>query len=184
MADPWFQKISNRKAEDNFCKFKIWISRKSNFNPENIINQVILYTARTYAALEFGPRFLPGPLNATFTNRRLYWIRLAARPKNSELREHVDKPYIHEHSAAINHERYRLNSSKKTSDKFWGYIQSQVQSHICHVMNYKKEISRTDWPVFFFFFSCFSTFGVWARTLPARAREPCTLPEKVQIHCL
>lgn len=25
-----------------------------------------------YAALELGPRFLPGPLTATLTNRRLY----------------------------------------------------------------------------------------------------------------
>uniref|UniRef100_A0A2M3ZM75 Putative secreted peptide n=1 Tax=Anopheles braziliensis TaxID=58242 RepID=A0A2M3ZM75_9DIPT len=31
-------------------------------------------------------------------------------------------------------------------------------------------------PVFFFFFSFFSTFGVWPFTLPARASEPCTLP--------
>lgn len=31
-------------------------------------------------------------------------------------------------------------------------------------------------PVFFFFFSCFSTFGVCPLTLPARANEPCTLP--------
>nr|BAO02227.1 Mr_precursor_153 [Conus marmoreus] len=31
-------------------------------------------------------------------------------------------------------------------------------------------------PVFFFFFSCGSTLGVWPLTLPARAREPCTLP--------
>ena len=31
-------------------------------------------------------------------------------------------------------------------------------------------------PVFFFFFSCFSTFGVCPFTLPARARDPCTLP--------
>ena len=27
-----------------------------------------------------------------------------------------------------------------------------------------------------FFFSCLGTLGVWPRTLPARAREPCTLP--------
>ena len=31
-------------------------------------------------------------------------------------------------------------------------------------------------PVFFFFFSCFSTLGVWPRTLPARANDPWTLP--------
>ena len=31
-------------------------------------------------------------------------------------------------------------------------------------------------PVFFFFFSCGSTLGVWPFTLPARASEPCTLP--------
>lgn len=31
-------------------------------------------------------------------------------------------------------------------------------------------------PVFFFFFSCFSTLGVWPFTFPARAKEPCTLP--------
>lgn len=31
-------------------------------------------------------------------------------------------------------------------------------------------------PVFFFFFSCFSTFGVCPLTLPARANEPWTLP--------
>eukprot|EP00955_Chlamydomonas_euryale_P097141 365053-Chlamydomonas_euryale.AAC.25 len=31
-------------------------------------------------------------------------------------------------------------------------------------------------PVGFFFFSCGGTLGVWPRTLPARAREPWTLP--------
>jgi hypothetical protein len=31
-------------------------------------------------------------------------------------------------------------------------------------------------PVGFFFFSCFGTLGVWPRTLPARASDPCTLP--------
>ena len=31
-------------------------------------------------------------------------------------------------------------------------------------------------PLGFFFFSCLGTLGVWPRTLPARAREPCTLP--------
>merc|ERR1711976_699232 len=33
-------------------------------------------------------------------------------------------------------------------------------------------------PVFFFFFSSASTFGVWPLTLPARAKEPWTLPPK------
>jgi len=31
-------------------------------------------------------------------------------------------------------------------------------------------------PLGFFFFSCFATFGVCPRTLPARAKDPCTLP--------
>lgn len=31
-------------------------------------------------------------------------------------------------------------------------------------------------PVGFFFLSCFATFGVWPRTFPARANDPCTLP--------
>lgn len=31
-------------------------------------------------------------------------------------------------------------------------------------------------PLGVFFFSCFSTLGVWDLTLPARAREPCCLP--------
>merc|ERR1719354_1397703 len=33
-------------------------------------------------------------------------------------------------------------------------------------------------PVFFFFFSTASTLGVWPLTLPARAREPWTLPPR------
>ena len=33
-------------------------------------------------------------------------------------------------------------------------------------------------PVFFFFFSCFSTLDVCPLTLPARAREPWTLPPR------
>ena len=33
-------------------------------------------------------------------------------------------------------------------------------------------------PVVCFFFSPFCTLGVWPRTLPARASEPCTLPEE------
>lgn len=32
----------------------------------------------------------------------------------------------------------------------------------------------------FFFLSCFATLGVWPLTLPARARDPCTLPEKTK----
>lgn len=31
-------------------------------------------------------------------------------------------------------------------------------------------------PFGFFFFSCFATFGVCPLTLPARAKDPCTLP--------
>jgi hypothetical protein len=31
-------------------------------------------------------------------------------------------------------------------------------------------------PLGVFFFSCFSTLGVWDLTLPARARDPCCLP--------
>ena len=31
-------------------------------------------------------------------------------------------------------------------------------------------------PFGFFFLSAFATFGVWPRTLPARAKDPCTLP--------
>jgi hypothetical protein len=31
-------------------------------------------------------------------------------------------------------------------------------------------------PLGFFFLSCLGTLGVWPRTLPARAREPWTLP--------
>ena len=34
-------------------------------------------------------------------------------------------------------------------------------------------------PVFFFLFSCFSTFGVCPLTFPARANEPCTLPPSI-----
>jgi hypothetical protein len=37
-------------------------------------------------------------------------------------------------------------------------------------------------PVGFFFFSCLGTLGVWPRTLPARAREPWTLPAKHHQH--
>ncbi|KHN80493.1 hypothetical protein Tcan_01529, partial [Toxocara canis] len=76
-------------------------------------NAIHVYThnQNTYAAFELGPRFRPGPLSATFTKRRLYWMRRAARQ-----------------------------------------------------------------PVFFFFFSCLSTFGVWARTFPARANEPNSKP--------
>merc|ERR1740129_868778 len=33
-------------------------------------------------------------------------------------------------------------------------------------------------PVFFFFFSPASTLGVCPRTLPARARDPCTFPPR------
>jgi hypothetical protein len=28
--------------------------------------------------------------------------------------------------------------------------------------------------------SCFATFGVWPLTFPARASDPCTLPEKIR----
>jgi hypothetical protein len=31
----------------------------------------------------------------------------------------------------------------------------------------------------FFFLSCLATLGVWPRTLPARAREPWTLPGEI-----
>ena len=40
-------------------------------------------------------------------------------------------------------------------------------------LNWMRLFAR---PVFFFFFSCFSTFGVCPLTLPARANDPCTLP--------
>lgn len=33
-------------------------------------------------------------------------------------------------------------------------------------------------PVFFFFFSCLATFGVWPLTFPARARDPWTFPPR------
>ena len=36
-------------------------------------------------------------------------------------------------------------------------------------------------PFGFFFLSAFATFGVWPRTLPARAKDPCTLPARQRI---
>ena len=35
-------------------------------------------------------------------------------------------------------------------------------------------------PLGFFFLSCLATFGVWPLTFPARASDPCTLPESNQ----
>lgn len=40
-------------------------------------------------------------------------------------------------------------------------------------LNWIRRFAR---PVFFFFFSAFSAFGVCPLTLPARAKDPCTLP--------
>ena len=37
-------------------------------------------------------------------------------------------------------------------------------------------------PLGFFFFSCFATFGVCPLTLPARAKDPCTLPASQTDH--
>ena len=36
-------------------------------------------------------------------------------------------------------------------------------------------------PLGVFFLSCFSTLAVWPLTLPARAREPCTLPAQAEL---
>lgn len=45
------------------------------------------------------------------------------------------------------------------------------------LLYWKRRLAR---PVFFFFFSCFSTLGVCPLTLPARARDPWTLPKRVK----
>ncbi len=156
-----------------------------------------------YFSEEFGPLFLPNPTTAkhieellTTKNNRIHQHSLDARKQINQkgklgLLLHIpavtkQQLYCIENNCLLPRITWSINTVsmleyKQTHREWERGKKFEFPLNIPAVTKRRLYCMRL-WarPVGFFFLSCLATLGVWPRTFPARAKDPCTLPASSQ----